>query len=570
MGCAALAAGAEMPAPQREITVVVQTLEPVQPVQGVQVRLTHMDNSQLDVDAQNPTNPLGEARLTVSPGAAGQVDLRIVISGTGDWAIYQPADGQLVTGLGPAVNKITIQLLPKRSPLLGGPAQIQALLERVTRLSQQVRSQQRQITGLTEQNAATTQKNVALTQENIASQAQLAAEQQGAQAERQDVAAEINAWAVDKGFTPDEGDAMVKQWALDNKDKEAAMSAFVLKNYPEAARLFESEAGTARELRAKAMQTAQSALERNRELLRTELEGSERSARSFQLSAQYHAATEALEEVRDDAKLAHQQAPDDEDVRAVWLEATWDAANARLRESDVAPADQSLRLLAQSADDFELLAREYAAQGAGRYWAWMELDLGNTLAAEGTHASGHQAAALFDKSVQTLQNLLRQGDGYATLNIGMNAPSTVAPVSHDAVRQFAVTPLGVQINLAAVDLLAGRFGACLEQLRTAYYLQYLPSRVNIMPDAIWLACDWGAGDKKGALEEDKSLQERAHTLVPGTWIYDSDPITTYFADNSPTFAQGRASWIALLTTIRNGDSAGMTAALKQLEPIFQQ
>jgi hypothetical protein len=527
-----------------------------------------MDNSQLDVDAQNPTSPQGEARLTVSPGAAGQVDLRIVISGTGDWAIYQPADGQLVTGLGPTVNKITIQLLPKKSPLLGGPAQIQALLERVTRLSQQVRSQQRQITELTEQNAATTQKNVALTQENIARQAQLAAEQQGAQAERQDVAAEINAWAVDKGFTPAEGDAMVKQWALDNKDKEAAMSAFVLRNYPEAARLFQSEAGTARELRAKAMQTAQSALERNRELLRTELEGSERSARSFQLSAQYHAATEALEEARDDAALAHQQVPADEDVRAVWLEAVWDAANARLRESDAAPADQSLRLLAQSADDFELLAREYAAMGAGRYWAWTELDLGNTLAAEGTHATGGQAAALFDKATQALQNLLRSGDGYATAQIGVNATSTVAPVSHEAVRQFAVSPIGVQINLAAVDLLAGRFGACLQQLRGVD--QWLPSYATIMPDAIALACEWGAGDKKSALEMDKSLQERAGALKGGTWIYDSDPITSFFAENSPTIAQSRASWIALLNAVRSGDSAGMTAALHQLEPILQQ
>jgi len=39
------------------------------------------------------------------------------------------------------------------------------------------------------------------------------------------------------------------------------------------------------------------------------------------------------------------------------------ASDARSREGEVAPADQSLALLAQSAADFDSLAREYAALG---------------------------------------------------------------------------------------------------------------------------------------------------------------------------------------------------------------
>ena len=547
VGCVALAAVAQppqTPAP-REITVKVQTfLEPVQPVQGVQVRLTHLDNSQPAVDAQGPTSPRGEALLLISEYAAERSDLRIVISGASDLAIYQPADGELVTGLGPAVNKITIDLLKKGSPLLGGKQQIKAFLTRVAKPPQQMPSLQRQ-------NAEVTQENAALKQQNSSLQSQLTAAQESAQAQQQETAAQIAAWAEANGFTPDEGNAMVKQWALDNKDDEAALSAFVLKDYPEAARLFQSEAGSARELRAKVMQTVQSALERNRELLRTELQSSEGSARSFQLASQYHAATQALEAVRNDAAQAHQEALEDESIRGIWLEAARGAADARLLESDFAPPDQSLSLLAQSADDLALLAREYAARQDRSYESAMtDVNLSDVLAAEAERATGEKAAALFDQAVQTLQDAISTNGGIFSIT---------------------ASQIGFHLRIAAIDIAAGRYGACLEQTRPISSA-WLPPDVASIHDAIELACEWGAGDKKSALLTDQSLQARLRSaggMGQPTFRWDYDPLT-FFVENSPTFTPGRASWIALLAAVRNHDSAGITAALHQLEPILQQ
>jgi hypothetical protein len=45
--------------------------------------------------------------------------------------------------------------------------------------------------------------------------------------------------------------------------------------------------------------------------------------------------------------------------------------------------------------------------------------------------------------------------------------------------------------------------------------------------------------------------------------------TRRFLSTSPTFATGRASWVALFTSLQNGDGAGMTAALHQLEMLMQ-
>ena len=61
--------------------------------------------------------------------------------------------------------------------------------------------------------------------------------------------------------------------------------------------------------------------------------------------------------------------------------------------------------------------------------------------------------------------------------------------------------------------------------------------------------------------------ENTAKLEASVWDF-TDSIQILSA--SPTFANGRASWIALFTAVQNGDSAGMTAALHQLEPLLQQ
>jgi len=524
VGCAALAAVAQTPAQTRVITVTVVNAEPqpVQPVKAALVKLTHTFNAQQAVDDQATTNPQGEAHLSVSPGAADRIDLRIIVSDAGDLVIYQPAGGQLATGLGPAITALTIQLLPKGSPELAEPARIKDLEAQLAQAQQQVHS---------------------LKQKNASLQSQLTAAQQSAQAQRQDVADQTAAWAESIGFTPEQLEASVKQWGLDNKDKEPALSAFALGDYAQAARAFASEADMAHEALAKAPQADP---EQKRGLLLKELESSEQSANSFQLSAQYDAAAQTIQKARDDAAKAHQETPNDGVVREIWLGALWREADVRMQESDFAPPDQSLSMLAQSVADFQSLVRDYADRGDHQWWAEAEIWVGDGLAAEGERCSGDKATALFDQAVQALQKVLE-------------ASTTPA---------LFPTRLRAQLLLAHVDGVAGRFGACLEQVSTIDDPR-LPPELTVLRDATRFACEWGAGDKRAALLTERSLLVRAGALDERQFVWDFDP-DTFFVENSPTFAPGRASWIAFLTAIRAHDSAGLIAALRQLEPILQQ
>jgi hypothetical protein len=95
----------------------------------------------------------------------------------------------------------------------------------------------------------------------------------------------------------------------------------------------------------------------------------------------------------------------------------------------------------------------------------------------------------------------------------------------------------------------------------------LPVTLPLVRNVIKLACQWGAGNKGGALQTEKALLAQALGLPSGSWDFTG---TLHYLAASPVFAPGRASWIALFTSVQNGDSAGMTAALHQLEPILQQ
>ena len=112
-------------------------------------RLSYLDSAVRVTEARDVTNPKGQAWLDVSEDAAQRSGLRIVIDGAANLVIYQPADGQLAAL--PAA--ITVTMLPKGSPALLGPAQIEAMLHRTLL---QVSSLQKQVTAL-KQNVAEAQ-----------------------------------------------------------------------------------------------------------------------------------------------------------------------------------------------------------------------------------------------------------------------------------------------------------------------------------------------------------------------------------------------------------------------------
>jgi tetratricopeptide (TPR) repeat protein len=391
IGCAAFAAVAQTPAPPLSVTVIVTNAiaQPPQPVKAAHVSLTHLISAQLAVDAQGPTNPRGEAQLLLSQSAAKNGDLRIVISGAGNLVIYEPADGQLPSLKSP----IRIVLLPTGSLALLGPAQIEAMLHRTLL---QMNTLERQVTELK----------------------QSAAEQK----QKPDLGPSIAEWAQANGFSDDQVTRQVEQWAQGIQRQSAqattaeqkALAELALKHYADAAQLF-NQAGDADrqqidsvETQEKALQAAQQALlDKLRTPLRQLLDHSQQAAGADQLNLQYHQATLTLEDAAATAQAEYKRHPDDKGFQELWLQAVSNAANARWQEGKVSPANESLALLAQSADDFRSLAREYAALGERQEVGSAQLGLGTALDEEGRRVSGNAASVLLAQAAEAFESALQ-------------------------------------------------------------------------------------------------------------------------------------------------------------------
>ena len=122
------------------------------------------------------------------------------------------------------------------------------------------------------------------------------------------------------------------------------------------------------------------------------------------------------------------------------------------------------------------------------------------------------------------------------------------------------------MDFLEAGLTADHFAGCLQQA-AAIQDQDLPVTLLPVRNVIKLACQWGAGEKADAQGSRRALlAESAQLSQPG---WDFTGTLHYFASSS-VFTPGRASWMALFTAVQNGDGAGTTAALHQLEPILQQ
>jgi len=390
LACLALPAAAQTHAQPLNVTVIVTNAitEPPQPVKAAHVSLTHLISSQLVVDAQGPTNPRGEAQLVVSQSAAISGDLRIVVSGVGNLVIYKPADGQL-PGLW---SPIRVALLPKGSFALLGPAQIQAYLRRVLL---EVNSLQKQVSTLKTETA------------------------QG-QNQQQYLTAALADFAQATGFSRDQVNQQVAIWAQNIKlqavratAEQKALAAFALKDYAAAAEEYKQAADATREqmngheaAAAEHEKARENEVDAARDDLRHLINQCQSAAGADQLNLKFHDATQVLESAVVTADAEYKKHPDDRGFRELRLQAVWTAANARWREGEVAPADQGLSLLAQSAVDFDSLAHECAALGDRQNAATAQDGLGNALQGEGERASGDKAIALLDQAVQAYRGAL--------------------------------------------------------------------------------------------------------------------------------------------------------------------
>lgn len=267
-------------------------------------------------------------------------------------------------------------------------------------------------------------------------------------------------------------------------------------------------------------------------------------------------------------------------------------------EAEYVDGDKANALLDQAMMVFQPLLEAYTQTGSpSEYVPLLQLFLGTALGSEGIRAGDDKAPALLDQAVRTCNNALKvlprteSPDGWADIQVALgNAladkglregadQSASFDQAIEALRNAIEASSEndssgqhsrMQVSLANIDLVAGRFGACFEQARTIPGESLAPDAV-IIRDTVKLACEFGAGNKSAALATAKAIQPmtaaQPGVLWTGAW---NSSAAIYYLSHSPSFAAGRSSWLALFTAVHNGDSAAITAALHQLEPILQQ
>jgi tetratricopeptide (TPR) repeat protein len=370
----------QKPAPQQTVSVVVVNAhyDPPQPVQAVRVSLSYVDGFSRISDARDVSNRNGEAWLQVSPDVSQRDDVRVEITGASDLVIYEPADGQL-TGL---PLHVTVKLLPKGSPALLGPVQIEAMLHRSLL---RVNSLQRR---------------------NVALMSELA----GAQNQKPNLSATLAEWAKSNGFATADVDTKVREWAEDIQRNSAeatkqqcALAELALKHYGNAAKLF-AEAANADSAALDADE--QKFLEVRRTKLRQLVQDEAQSASAFQLNRQYHLATQTLEAARERAAAEQMRYPEDTAFREISLDAGLELADAQTLEGWFSTAGDSLRLLAQGTGSYENLAKEYLSLGDRGHWASIQIGLGGALLGEGQRATEDESMALLGRAVLAFSSAL--------------------------------------------------------------------------------------------------------------------------------------------------------------------
>jgi tetratricopeptide (TPR) repeat protein len=352
--------------------VVNAHVDPAQPVEGARVTLSFVSGSEKVVTARDATNRAGQALLLVSQEATQRGDLRIEITGVSDLVIYEPADGQLA-GVPAAV---TIKLLPKGSPALLGPPQMEALLRRLSLRNKHLEQENREVTE------------------------KLAAAQNPKQ---DDLTAAMMEWAGENGFGIADVDKKVQQWAEEIQqrkqqatDEQRALAELALKHYGAAAQMFNQAAD---DIGQSMDEEEKRFLEERRKQLREFADKKFQSSNTYQLNNQYHQATQILEQTCTRAAAEHGRYPEDAALRDIWQEAVLRLANGRREEGANGEASQSSALLAQSIKDYQGLLQAYTVPQEREDWARAQNNLGYALTDLGERSSEAQAAELLAQAV---------------------------------------------------------------------------------------------------------------------------------------------------------------------------
>ncbi len=263
-------------------------------------------------------------------------------------------------------------------------------------------------------------------------------------------------------------------------------------------------------------------------------------------------------------------------------------------EAQYAAGDAAVALFDQAAQAFSNSLEIFTRTGLPQSWAAAQQNLGLALESEAAHATGDKATALFGRAIEAFQHALEVRtktnlpQDWAATEVGLGntlmtegeitGGEKAAPLLNEAIQDYEdaleiYTKAGspslwvlTEMNLTEAEFTAGQSDSCLQQVKAVADTD-LPRPEILAKRVFELACAWSGRDKSEALAADKALLSDSPVPSAGDWDFTG---VNRFVSNSPAFAPGRASWIALFTAVQNGDGAGMTAALKQLEPILQQ
>ena len=267
---------------------------------------------------------------------------------------------------------LTIVLLPKGSPALLQPAQIEAMLNRLSRLS--IQNQQLQVS----LNKAEHQKP--------------------------DFDQLLRNWASTNGFPYDQVDQRMRAWANDVLDhrQEASLTKqgeaeLALRHFENAAKLFQGAALTSK---LALHREQESYLVARRASLRSLYKESTQSADAFQLANQYHQATQIMDDALQEAAAEHQRYPDDTALRHIWFRAVRYTSYVRIQEGSWAlrhesPAENPTALFSKVVDDCKVLLAQIDPSAEPEQYASVQEVIGSAYLALGTDAPHNKDSAAF-------------------------------------------------------------------------------------------------------------------------------------------------------------------------------
>ena len=363
------------------VTVINKHVEPGQPVPGVRITINFLDGSQRITEARDRTNSQGQTELIISPEALQRGDLHIEISDAPNLVVYQPGEG-ILTDVHPT---LTIVLLPKGSPALLQPAQIEAMLNRLSRLS--IQNQH------------------------------LLASLQKAENQKPDFDQALHDWAIANGLPYNEVNDRVHAWASDVlahreqaslvKQAEAEMG---LRHYGLAAVLFQTAAD---ENQSELDHERNAFVVQQRERLRNRIQNSSQAANMLQLSHDFHSASLTMDKARASAAAELRSSPTDPVFRDLWLWCSVLTSGSHLREgvsaltANSSSITNAAEILTAAITDSKATLDQMDKSTDSDLWGYVQL----TLAVESIYlaevANSQQAAQLRAQAITASHEALQ-------------------------------------------------------------------------------------------------------------------------------------------------------------------